>query len=156
MKLSAIFLTTTTASSSSWLDPATIVGYILALAGIFATWYFYNKEQHTRLSCEILMYAFKFSLYYRNLIGRVNSNSWFKGKKGCDVQTEIRVLCAEANPFLPKLDYGQKQSLEDKLSKVTEYLSSFVSGTNESKDEMLKRMNDVDKYLQQLAEETKK
>lgn len=156
MKLSAIFLTTTTASSSSWLDPATIVGYILALAGIFATWYFYNKEQHTRLSCEILMYAFKFSLYYRNLIGRVNSNSWFKGKKGSDIQTEIRVLCAEANPFLPKLDYGQKQSLENKLSKVTDYLSSFVSGTNESKDEMLKRMNEVDKYLQQLAEDTKK
>lgn len=102
------------------------------------------------------MYAYKFSLYYRDLISKVNTNSWYKGKKGSDLQAEIRVLCAEVNPFLPKLNYTQKQSIEYKLTKVTDYLTSFVSGTDESKEEMLKRMNEVDKYLQQLAEETKK
>lgn len=37
MKLSSIFLATTTASSSSWLDASDIVGYVLAVLGIFAT-----------------------------------------------------------------------------------------------------------------------
>ena len=156
MKLSSIFLATTTASSSSWLDASDIVGYVLAVLGIFATWYYYIKEQNTRLSCEILLYAYKFSFFNRSLISKVNSSSWFKGKKGSDLQTEIRVLCLEANPFLPKLNNGQKQSLENKLKSVTDYLPSFMSGTNEAKEEMLNRMNEVDKYLQQLAEETKK
>lgn len=157
MKLSSIFLATTTASTgSSWLDPSDIVGYVLAVLGIFATWYYYNKEQNTRLSCEILLYAYKFSLFNRGLISKVNSSSWFKGKKGSNLQAEIRVLCLETNPFLPKLNYGQKQSLENKLKSVTDYLTSFMSGTNEAKKEMLNRMNEVDKYLQQLAEETKK
>lgn len=156
MKLSAIFLVTMTISSDSWLDTGNIVGYIIGIAGIIVTWYFYVREKHTRLSCEILMYAYKFSLYYHDLIGKVNTNSWFKGKKGNELQRDIRVLCADANPFLHKLKDTQKQSLEYKLAKVTEYLTSFVSGTNEAKDEMLKRMNEVDKYLQQLTEETKK
>lgn len=145
-----------TASSSSWLTLGDIVGYILGLVGIFVTRYFYNKEKHTRLSCEILLYAYKFSLYYQDLISKVNSPSWFKGKKGSDLKAEIRVLCANANPFLPRLSFSQKQSLETKLTKVTDYITPFMSGTNESKDEMLKRMNDVDKYLQQLVENTRK
>lgn len=155
MKLNAIFLDTMTSSSNSWLDTGNIVGYIIGIAGIIVTWYFYDREKHTRLSCEILMYAYKFSLYYHDLIGKVNTNSWYKGKKGYELQKDIRVLCADANPFLPKLETTQKRLLEDKLAKVTDYLTSFVSGTDESKDEMLMRMNEVDKYLQQLAEETK-
>ena len=63
MKLSSIFLATTTASSSSWLGASDIVGYVLAVLGIFATWFYYNKEQNTHLSCEILLYAYKFSLF---------------------------------------------------------------------------------------------
>lgn len=155
MKLSAIFLVTMTDLSSSWLDTSNIIGYAIGLAGIFATWYFYKKEKRTRFSCDILLYVYKFGLYYRELIGKVNTNSWHRGKKGSDLQTEILVLCADANPFLPKLETTQKRLLEDKLAKVTDYLTSFVSGTDESKDEMLMRMNEVDKYLQQLAEETK-
>ena len=159
MKLSAIFLGTTTDLSTSSFDWGLfigILGFVVGVLGLWATCHFYYKEKSTRLSNEILFYAYKFSLFNRGLINKVNANTWHKGRKGSELQAEIRVLCTEANPFLHKLKDAQKQSLECKLAKVTEYLTSFITGTNESKDEMLKRMNEVDKYLQQLTEETKK
>ena len=184
MRTNLIFLLITTATSPVWTDREIgiagfivgVIGLFVGVAGVCVSVHYGRKEKKTLLSSAenirqhqkieqefrhkfermgLLEYAYKFTLFLRDINKRTKSYSWNKGRKATDIRTEIVDLIVEVNKYLPYLESKQKLSLQNKLTDVQNYIADFLTGTDEAITFMMSRMNKVDAELQEITKDLK-
>lgn len=103
----------------------------------------------------LLEFAYKFTLFLRDINKRTKNSSWNKGRSASAIRTEIIDLVVDVNKYLPYLEPKQKLNLQNKVTDMQNYIADFLTGTDEAITSMMSRMNKVDAELQEITKDLK-